>query len=134
MGDLTYQAGEALLIAGALERQGRAEEAEEWLAISNAVAGSADDPDALVIQARLLARGGRLQEAIEATQLALDRGAELPVPSFSDARFTLAEILHRAGRNEEAAEAASGCLERYEAKGIAPLIQKAKELLTEVRA
>ena len=57
---------------------------------------------------------------------ALDRGAELPVPSFLDARFTLAEVLHRAGREEEAAEAATRCLERYEAKGIVPLVQKAE--------
>ena len=34
MGDLTYQASEGLLIAAALERQGRTDEAEEWLAIS----------------------------------------------------------------------------------------------------
>ena len=99
MGDVTYQASEGLLIAGALEHQGRTDEAEEWLATSNAVAGSTDDPDALVVQARLAARRGRLEEAIELVQSALDRGAELPVPSFSDARFTLAEILHLAGRS-----------------------------------
>ena len=80
MGDLTYQASEGLLVAGALERQGRTDEAEEWLAISNSVAGSPDDPDALVVQARLLARRGRLEEAIDVAQSALDRGAELPVP------------------------------------------------------
>jgi class 3 adenylate cyclase/tetratricopeptide (TPR) repeat protein len=134
MGDLTYQASEGLLIAAALERQERTEEAEQWLATSNAVSGSADDPDALVVQARLLARRGLLQEAIEVARSALDGGAELPVPSFSDARFTLAEILHRAGREEEAAEAAARCLERYEAKGIVPLVQKAKALLAEIRA
>ena len=133
MGDLTYQASEALLIAGALERQGRTDEAEEWLATSNAVAGSTDDPDALVVQARLAARRGRLEEAIELVRSALERGAELPVPSFSDARFTLAEILHRAGREEEAAEAAERCLQRFEAKGIVPLVQKAKALLAEIR-
>ena len=134
MGDLTYQASEGLLVAGALERQERTDEAEEWLAISNSVAGSADDPDVLVVQARLLARRGRVQEAIDVARSALDRGAELPVPSFSDARFTLAEVLHRAGREEEAAEAATRCLERYEAKGIVPLVQKAKALLAEIRA
>ena len=134
MGDLTYQASEGLLVAGALERQERTDEAEEWLAISNSVAGSADDPDVLVVQARLLARRGRVQEAIDVARSALDRGAELPVPSFSDARFTLAEVLHRAGREEEAAEAATRCLERYEAKGIVPLVQKAKLLLAEIRA
>ena len=132
MGDVTYQASEGLLIAGALEHQGRTDEAEEWLATSNAVAGSTDDPDALVVQARLAARRGRLEEAIELVQSALDRGAELPVPSFSDARYTLAEILHRAGRREEAAQAAERCLQRFEAKGIVPLVQKTNALLAEI--
>ena len=86
------------------------------------------------MQARLLARRGLLQEAIDVARSALEGGAELPVPSFADARFTLAEILHRAGREEEAAEAAARCLERYEAKGIVPLVEKAKALLVEIRA
>ena len=57
-----------------------------------------------------------------------------PCPRSRIARFTLAEILHRAGREEEAAEAAARCLERYEAKGIVPLVQKTKALLAEIRA
>jgi tetratricopeptide (TPR) repeat protein len=133
MGDLTYQASEALLIAEALELQGRTAEAEEWLAISNEIDDNPDDPDALVLQARLLARVGLLDEAIELAQSALDSGAELPVPTFADARFTLAEIFSLAGRNEEAAQAAEQCLERYEAKGIVPLIRKTKALLAELR-
>ena len=78
MGDVTYQASEGLLIAGALEHQGRTDEAEEWLATSNAVAGSTDDPDALVVQARLAARRGRLEEAIELVQSALDAAPSCP--------------------------------------------------------
>ena len=76
MGDVTYQASEALLIAEALELQGRTDEAEEWLATSIAIDAARDDPDVLVVQARLLARRGRLDEAIELAQSALDRGAE----------------------------------------------------------
>ena len=84
MGDVTYQASEALLIAEALELQGRTDEAEEWLATSNEIDDTPDDPDALVVQARLLARRGRLDEAIELARVGLDRGAELLVP-FADA-------------------------------------------------
>jgi len=43
--------------------------------------------------------------------------------------FTLAEILARAGRTDEAREEAEACLGRYDAKGIAPLMEKARALL-----
>jgi class 3 adenylate cyclase/tetratricopeptide (TPR) repeat protein len=129
MGDVTYQASEALLIADALEHQGRTDEAEAWLRTSNELATGPDDPDVLVVEARLLARRGSLEEAIELTRAALGRGAELPVPAFADARFTLAELLDRAGRHGEAAEAAERCLRRYEAKGIIPLIERTRAFL-----
>ena len=133
MGDVTYRASEALLLAQALELQGRADEADEWLATAGSIDDYPDDPDALVIRARLLAQRGHLEEAARLAQSALDRGVEVAVP-FVDARFTLAEILIRSGRHAEAAQAAEECLHRYEAKGIVPLIQKAKALLAEISA
>jgi tetratricopeptide (TPR) repeat protein len=131
MGDLPYQAEEALLMAEALEQQGRTDEAEHWVAVADS--NNLDDPDSLVVKARLLARRGRLEEAIQTARLAVDRCPELPVP-FADARFTLAQLLARAGRDDEAAAAAEACLRRYEAKGIVPLVRKANELLSEVRS
>ena len=133
MGDRTYQATEALLVAEALELQGRADEAAEWLAISSAIDETPDDPDVVVVQARLLARRGQLDEAIQLARAALDQGPETPVP-FADARFTLAQLLTLAGRNDEATQAAEHCLERYEAKGIVPLIQQTTALLAEIQA
>ena len=133
MGDLAYQATEALLVAEALELQGRIDEAEEWLAISTAIDEDPDDPDVVVVHARLLARRGHLDAAIQLARAALDRGPETSVP-FADARFTLAQILTLAGRSDEAAQAAEQCLERYEAKGIVPLIQKTNALLAEIQA
>jgi tetratricopeptide (TPR) repeat protein len=134
MGDVTYQASEALLIAQALELQGRTDEAEEWLTTSNEIDDTPDDPDSLVVEARILARRGRLDDAIELARGTLDRAGGQQVVPFADAGFTLAELLMRAGRNDEAALAAEECLRRYEAKGIVPLIRQAKALLTQIQA
>ena len=132
MGDVTYQASEALLIAEALELQGRTDEAEEWLTTSNEIDDTPDDPDALVVQARILARRGRPRRGNRARSRALDRAGGQQVVPFADAGFTLAEILMRAGRYDEATRAAEECLHRYEAKGIVPLVQKTKALLAEI--
>jgi tetratricopeptide (TPR) repeat protein len=134
MGDVTYQASEALLIAQALELQGRTDGAEEWLTTSNEIDDTPDDPDSLVVEARILARRGRLDDAIELARRTLDRAGGQQVVPFADAGFTLAELLMRAGRNDEAALAAEECLRRYEAKGIVPLIRQAKALLTQIQA
>ena len=134
MGDVTYQASEALLIAEALELQGRTDEAEEWLTTSNEIDDTPDDPDALVVQARILARRGDLDEAIEARSSGHStEPVRQQVVPFADAGFTLAELLMRAGRYDEAARAAEECLHRYEAKGIVPLIQKTNALLAEIQ-
>ena len=76
MGDVTYRASEALLLAQALELQGRADESEEWLAIANAIDDTPDDPDALVVRARLLAQRGHLEEATGLARSALDRAVD----------------------------------------------------------
>jgi tetratricopeptide (TPR) repeat protein len=132
MGDRTYQASEAYLIAEALEAQGRADEAEEWLAAQEVWRAGDREDDAL--RAKSLARRGLLGDAEELARSALEEGSEPHVPNFTDARFTLAEILAQAGRTEEARQAAEQCLARYEAKGIVPLIEKAQALLAELPA
>jgi tetratricopeptide (TPR) repeat protein len=132
MGDRTYQASEAHLIAEALEAQGRSDEAEEWLAVREV--WRAGDPADEALRARILASRGLLDDAERLVRSALDQGAESPVPNSTDSRFTLAEILALAGRTEEAREAAEQCLRRYEAKGIVPLMEKARALLAELQA
>jgi len=134
MGDVSYQGEESLLIAEALEFQGRIDEAEEWLTISNEIEERSNDQDARALRARLLARRGRLEEAAELARSALQLGGQPDVPTTRDARFTLAEILSRLGRSDEAVQAAEECLRRYEAKGIVPLVQKTRVLLAEIQA
>jgi class 3 adenylate cyclase/tetratricopeptide (TPR) repeat protein len=130
MGDRAYQASEAHLISMALEAQGRVDEAEQWLVISEAFG----DPDRFdrVLRAQIMARRGLLDDAERLARSALERGDESPVPLFADPRFTLAEILARAGRADEAREEAEACLRRYEAKGIVPLMDKVRTLLAEL--
>ncbi len=132
MGDRTYQSAEALLVARALESQGRVEETEEWVAIAARLGDPTDDEELLVLRARIMARRGHLDEAEALVRSAIARGTESPVPLFSDAYLTLAEILASNGQAEEARQTAEQCLRRYEAKGIVPLIATARALLAEI--
>ena len=79
MGDRTYQSSEAHLIAKALEAQGRADGAEEWLVIAEEL-GDPVDPERLDLQARIMARRGLLDEAERLARSALAGGRESPVP------------------------------------------------------
>jgi class 3 adenylate cyclase/tetratricopeptide (TPR) repeat protein len=133
MRDRTYQASEAYLIAETLEAQGRSDEAKEWLAVREELGGPDDAVDA-ALRARIVAGRGLLGDAEKLARAALEQGGESPVPNFTDPRFTLAEILARAGRTEEARQAAEQCLQRYQAKGIVPLITKARALLAVISA
>ena len=132
MGDRTYQASEAYLVSSALSSQGRMDEAEAWLRTAEELG----DPDALDagLQASVAASHGHLDEAESLARAALAQGDEQPTPLFTDPRFTLAEILARSGRMEEAREEAEICRRRYEAKGIAPMIERAQALLAELPA
>ena len=129
MGDRSYAAATARWVAQTLEVQGRVDEAEEWLATAD---GFDTVFQELGLRAQLMARRGQLDEAERLARAALDGGEEYPVPQFQDPRFTLAEILGRAGRSREAREHAEVCLRRYEAKGIAPLIEKARALILDL--
>src|SRR3989442_1354375 len=133
MGDRTYQASEAHLIAEALEAQGRSDEAEEWLAIHEEL-GHPGDPEDVALRARIMARRGRLGDAERLARSAIEQGGESPVPNFTDPHFALAEILARAGRTDEARTEAEVCLRRYQAKGIVPLMEKARALLATIPA
>jgi tetratricopeptide (TPR) repeat protein len=132
MGDRTYQSSEAYLIAEALLAQGRSGEAEEWLAVHDV--WRSGDWEGEALRARIVADRGLLDEAEKLVRSALDEGGEVPVPNFTDPRFTLAEILARTGRTDEARQAAEESLRRYETKGIVPLMEKARALLAELPA
>jgi class 3 adenylate cyclase/tetratricopeptide (TPR) repeat protein len=127
MGDRVYAASEACFVAQALVAQGRLDEAEEWLAIGEL---DATEPELLGMRAEIMARRGRLEEAERLARSALAQADEFNGPAFTDARLMLAEILLRTGRADEGREHAEMCLRRYEAKGIVPLAERARALLS----
>jgi class 3 adenylate cyclase/tetratricopeptide (TPR) repeat protein len=129
MGDRTYQTAEAHLMAMAMEAQGRVDDAERWLAI----AGEPGQPDTIAVEAQIQARRGNLHDAERLARSALELGSERPVHS-ADPRFTLAQILARMGRSEEARQVAEQSMQRYEAKGIVPLMENARALLATLPA
>ena len=134
MGDRTFLATQALLIAQALEAQGRIDEADAWLTTSAEIRAGDADADELVLRARIAAARGRLDEAEDLVLTALAEGAESPVAFDLDPFQTLAEILVRAGRGDEAREAAQESLRRFEGKGVVPLVQRANALLATLPA
>jgi class 3 adenylate cyclase/tetratricopeptide (TPR) repeat protein len=127
MGDRTFAGSEAALVAEALEAQGRLDEAEEWLAIATEL-HPVDSLDGL--RAQIMADRGLLVDAERLVRSVLERDEEPPWPAFSDPRLTLAAILIRTGRADEAREHVEMCLRRCAAKGIVPLAERARTLLT----
>ena len=132
MGDRTYQASEASLVAEALEAQGRIDEAEEWIELS--LQDRDPDPDDLVVRARILARRGQLGEAEAVIRSALELQPQALISYGTDAHLALAEVLARDGRPDEARIAGEDALRRFEAKGVIPLVSRARALLESLPA
>jgi class 3 adenylate cyclase/tetratricopeptide (TPR) repeat protein len=123
IGELGYVASLAPMLADALYRQERYEEAlaltERWSVERLAVP---EDADAQIagrsVRAKLLARLGDLEEAERLARDATERAArtdylDLRAKSVAE----LAEVLRLAGRTEEAAAAVQDAIRLYEQKG-----------------
>jgi class 3 adenylate cyclase len=128
MGDVVYQTSQAIWLSEALERQGRADEAEEWLGVV-ARLDPGEDGTIATVRARLALRRGDLEGAERLARFAVSRFSEKPVSDVSDAPFTLAEVHLRLGRVDEARRGFDACLRRYQVKGVVPLIQEAQAML-----
>ena len=107
-------------LAWILLRQGRAQEAEEFLAIAQETALPEDtNAEALwrIVKAVLLSVRGEHDEAIRMAHGALEANARTDELNFRADWFrALSEILERAGRGEEAVAAAREALDFYERK------------------
>ena len=101
MGDVVYQTAEGLLLANALERQGRLGEATEWIDRVASLGEGAEAAEIAATRARIALRRDDLDEA-ERQRATIERSPEPVVPGFPDPRLTLAEIHAHAGRVEEA--------------------------------
>ena len=119
-GDRSLLSTGACYLAEALYALDRLDEAEAWAAKGVALGATDDVTTQLLshrVQAKLLARRGRHQEAEEMAQAAVAIGdaTESPIRQ-ADAYVDLAEVLELAGRYDEATAALREALERYERK------------------
>jgi len=121
MGERNYISTISALLAEALYRQGRYEEAEGLSRVSEELA-AADDVTSQVmwrsVRSKVLARRGTFEEAVTLAREAVRRMDESDEPdSQGDALVDLAEVLELAGKVGEAAGVLEQALDLFRAKG-----------------
>jgi tetratricopeptide (TPR) repeat protein len=121
MGEQGFQSTVAALLAHALVEQGRLDEAEEMISLSEH-AGAEDDVSTQVLgrsaRARILAARGRAEEADRFARDAVERSeATDDLNMRADTLVELGEVLRTAGDRAGAEAALASALELYEAKG-----------------
>jgi tetratricopeptide (TPR) repeat protein len=135
MGDTVVTPVLAALLAQALYAQGRDEEGLRFSELSEEVAAP-EDLSAHVqwrsARAKLLARGGRLEEgeALAREAVALAELTDFLVV-HGDALVDLAEVLRLAGRGDEAVPALEDAIRLYDRKGNVVSSRRARALLEE---
>jgi tetratricopeptide (TPR) repeat protein len=133
MGEQGFQSTVAALLAHALVEQGRLDEAEEMVSLSER-AGAEDDVSTQVLgrsaRARILAARGRTEEADRLARDAVERSeATDDLNMRGDTLVALAEVLRVGGDLEGATAALASALELYEAKGNAVAAEAARRRL-----
>ncbi|MDP9342371.1 MAG: AAA family ATPase [Actinomycetota bacterium] len=133
IGERGWLSSLAPILAEALYRQGRFDEADEFAALGRDAANPQDNGAQFwwrTVKAKLLAAGGDLegaeQLAREAVELVL---ATDEVAHQGDAYMDLAEVLRMAGRTEGAAAALRQAIDRYKGKGATVPAARAREAL-----
>ncbi len=127
MGEQGFQSTVAALLAHALLRQGRLDEAEAMVTLSDR-AGAEDDVSTQVIgrsaQARVLASRGQVDEAERVARDAVERSeATDDLNMRADTLVDLGEVLDAAGDREGAVSAFDSALGLYEEKGNAAAVE-----------
>jgi predicted ATPase len=121
MGERALLSTTAAFLAQVILAQGRDAEAERFSRLSEELAASRDVLTQVMwrsVRARLLARGGRVEEAESLIRAAIALADDTDfLNQQGDACSDLAAILEDAGRPDEAREAASRSLQLYEQKG-----------------
>ena len=127
MGEQGFQSTVAALLAHALLRQGRLDEAEEMVTLSER-AGAEDDVSTQVLgrsaRARVLAARGKADEAERLARDAIERSeATDDLNMRADTLVDLGEVLDAAGDREGAVAALDSALRLYEEKGNAAAVE-----------
>jgi tetratricopeptide (TPR) repeat protein len=121
MGERNYIATVAALLAEALFRQGRLEEADAFSKESEATAAEDDVASQVlwrIARAKIVARGGDADGAVSLARSAVDlhRGSDEP-DLLGTALLDLAEVSEAAGATEDARAALAEAIALFEAKG-----------------
>jgi tetratricopeptide (TPR) repeat protein len=138
IGEQNWRATNATLLADALTRQGRDEDALEVLAVADEIA-QRDDYDAQVrmraVRARILARRGELAQGEECAREAVEMIARTDdIVLHGDALLALAEVLRASDATNEATDALRQALELFERKENIVQAEETRALLAEVEA
>jgi len=135
IGDRTRLTSLAAFLAEALYMQGRLGESEHWTRVSARAAGPEDleaQADLRCVQAKILARRGRFDEAEAMAHEALEIVERTGESDHKgDAYMDFAEICRLAGKTAEDQEALRQAIGWYEAKGNLVMAGKARTLLGE---
>ncbi len=127
MGELGFQSTIAAMLAHALLEQGRLDEAEEMVSLSDRT-GAEDDVSTQVLgrsaRARVLAARGRTEEAEPVAREAVELSeATDDLNMRGDTLVDLGEVLAAAGDREGAKAAFASALDLYEQKGNAAAVE-----------
>jgi class 3 adenylate cyclase/tetratricopeptide (TPR) repeat protein len=136
MGEKAFVASLAVLLAEVLLRQGRQEEAERFVDRSKETAAP-DDLEAQItwrtVQAKILATGGRLDDAEALARRAVSLAAETDWSTHHAAAcVALGQVLHERGRPLGAETAIRDGLALYQSKGNVVAEEEAQTLLAEL--
>jgi class 3 adenylate cyclase/predicted ATPase len=120
LGDHAYQSTATMYLAARLEEQGSVEEAERWLQRARELTNPSDLIDSIgvdAVEARLLARRGRLHEAEQLARKACEAAATTDlVGAHRLAVLALVRVLEEKDRLDEARQQLHRLLELFEAK------------------
>ena len=121
MGERSWLCSIAAYLAEVLYRQGKDEEADDWVERARGWAAEDDvsaQADVRCVKAKLLARQGRFQEADAMVREGLEFAQRADeVNHQADAWADVHEVMKLAGRDDEAMDAANEAIAIYERKG-----------------
>jgi class 3 adenylate cyclase/tetratricopeptide (TPR) repeat protein len=137
-GDRGWLATVEALLAEALYRLGRYDEADEWARRSTTSTQSHDSVSQALwrtVKAKLLARRGEEEEAIRLAATSVEQARLARHPHLlGDSLTAHAEVFLLLGRREDARQMLEEALKVYERKGIVPSIERTRRALEGLQA
>src|SRR5262249_30841352 len=133
MGEKGFRSGGAIYLARALYEQGRYDEVDEFVEVMRTDGGPQEEMHRRAVQAKLLARRGATDKALDLAHRAVALAERGETPLLHARVLTdLAEVLRVLGRNDEAATALEDALLLHERKQNLPGVAQARRLLASV--